>query len=37
VVNTHWHYDHTNGNQVFGAEVAVIGHANERKEILEGC
>jgi cyclase len=36
VVNTHWHYDHTNGNQVFGAEVAVIGHANERKEILEG-
>src|SRR6188472_3410797 len=36
VVNTHWHYDHTNGNQVFGAEVTIIGHENERREILEG-
>ena len=36
VVNTHWHYDHTDGNQVFGPEVSIIGHANERKEILEG-
>ena len=22
VVNTHWHYDHTDGNQVFGPEVS---------------
>ena len=36
VVNTHWHYDHTNGNQVFGPEVSLIGHANERAEILAG-
>jgi len=36
VVNTHWHYDHTDGNQVFGPEVAIIGHANERTAILAG-
>jgi glyoxylase-like metal-dependent hydrolase (beta-lactamase superfamily II) len=36
VVNTHWHYDHTDGNQVFGPEVTIIGHENERSEILEG-
>jgi glyoxylase-like metal-dependent hydrolase (beta-lactamase superfamily II) len=36
VVNTHWHYDHTDGNQVFGPEVTIIGHENERMEILQG-
>ena len=25
VVNTHWHYDHTDGNQIFGPEVQIIG------------
>jgi cyclase len=25
VVNTHWHYDHTGGNQIFGPDVQVIG------------
>ena len=24
VVNTHWHYDHTDGNQIFGPEVQII-------------
>jgi cyclase len=24
VVNTHWHYDHTAGNQIFGPEVQII-------------
>ncbi len=24
VVNTHWHYDHTAGNQVFGPDVQII-------------
>jgi cyclase len=36
VVNTHWHYDHTDGNQVFGPEVRIIGHENTRKTILAG-
>ncbi len=36
VVNTHWHYDHTDGNQVFGPDVTIIGHENERSEILAG-
>ena len=36
VVNTHWHYDHTDGNQVFGPEVTIIGHENERSGILAG-
>lgn len=26
VVNTHWHYDHTDGNSVFGPEVKIIAH-----------
>ena len=26
VVNTHWHYDHTDGNQIFGPGVQVIAH-----------
>src|SRR5712671_7873301 len=25
VVNTHWHYDHTDGNQIFGPEVQIFG------------
>lgn len=26
VVNTHFHFDHTHGNQVFGPEVEIIAH-----------
>src|SRR5258705_8333201 len=26
VVNTHWHYDHTDGNQIFGPEGQIIAH-----------
>ena len=36
VVNTHWHYDHTDGNQIFGPEVQIIGHVNARKAIVDG-
>ncbi len=34
VVNTHFHYDHTAGNQVFGPEVQIIGHEFVRRAIL---
>src|ERR1041384_3592055 len=30
VVNTHWHYDHADGNQVFGPEVTIIGHEKKK-------
>ena len=36
VVNTHWHYDHADGNQVFGPDVSIIGHQNERTAIVGG-
>ena len=26
VINTHFHYDHTDGNSIFGPDVEVIGH-----------
>src|SRR5262245_19137404 len=26
LVNTHFHYDHANGNQVFNAPIDIIGH-----------
>ena len=35
VVNTHYHFDHADGNQVFGEGVEVIGHRYTR-EVLEG-
>ena len=35
VVNTHFHFDHADGNQVFGEDVEIIGHRFTR-EILEG-
>jgi cyclase len=33
LVNTHFHYDHTNGNQVFGPSVDIIGHEFTRAKM----
>src|SRR5262245_22164501 len=33
VVNTHFHYDHTDGNQIFGPEVQIIAHDYVRTAI----
>lgn len=33
VLNTHWHGDHTGGNEVFGREATVISHENVRKRL----
>src|SRR5688500_1916732 len=30
VVDTHYHYDHAFGNQVFGPDVTIIGHTTTR-------
>ena len=34
LVNTHFHYDHTDGNSIFGPEVQIIGHEYVRQAIL---
>ncbi|HEY7337677.1 MAG TPA: MBL fold metallo-hydrolase [Bryobacteraceae bacterium] len=34
VVNTHFHYDHTDGNSVFPPDVEIIGHEFVRTAIL---
>ena len=36
VVNTHFHYDHTDGNSVFPPEVEIIAHENLRTEMMTG-
>ena len=35
VVNTHFHYDHAHGNQIFDSTVSIIGHEFTR-EMLTG-
>ena len=34
VVDTHYHYDHAFGNQVFGPDVIVIGHDMTRRHLM---
>lgn len=34
VVNTHFHYDHTSGNEVFGPEVEIVSHPATRARLL---
>jgi len=33
LVNTHFHYDHASGNQVFGPPVEIIGHEFTRRRL----
>jgi len=35
VVNTHFHYDHVDGNSIFGPDVQIIGHEFVRHAILD--
>src|SRR4029453_17777767 len=34
VVDSHYHYDHAHGNQVFTGDAQVIGHHNTRRRML---
>jgi glyoxylase-like metal-dependent hydrolase (beta-lactamase superfamily II) len=34
VVNTHFHFDHAHGNQIFGPAVQIIGHEFTRRMLL---
>ncbi|HKV07385.1 MAG TPA: MBL fold metallo-hydrolase [Thermoanaerobaculia bacterium] len=36
VLNTHWHGDHTGGNEAFGREAHIIAHENVRKRLAAG-
>jgi cyclase len=36
ILNTHWHGDHTGGNEIFGREAPVIAHDNVRKRMAAG-
>ncbi|VAX37999.1 MBL-fold metallo-hydrolase superfamily [hydrothermal vent metagenome] len=33
ILNTHWHGDHTGGNEIFGAGGTIIAHDNVRKRL----
>lgn len=35
LVNTHWHFDHAHGNQVFPAGTSIIGHEYTRQRLLD--
>ena len=35
VLNTHWHTDHTEGNQFFGKDSTIVAHANVRKRLSQ--
>jgi cyclase len=35
ILNTHWHSDHTEGNEIFGKEGIVISHDNVRKRLMQ--
>ncbi|MGQ0733756.1 MAG: MBL fold metallo-hydrolase [Acidobacteriota bacterium] len=36
VVNSHFHFDHSHGNQIYGPEVEIIGHDFVRQMIVAG-
>ena len=35
ILNTHWHGDHTEGNEFFGKDSTIIAHVNVRKRLLD--
>jgi cyclase len=35
IINTHWHGDHTQGNEFFGKTSTIIAHENVRKRLLD--
>ncbi len=36
VVNSHYHFDHSHGNQIYGPEVQIIGHDFTRAQMVAG-
>jgi glyoxylase-like metal-dependent hydrolase (beta-lactamase superfamily II) len=36
VVNSHFHFDHSHGNQIYGPDVSIIGHEFARAQMVAG-
>lgn len=36
VINTHWHFDHAHGNELFPEDVKIIGHTITRDKMAAG-
>jgi glyoxylase-like metal-dependent hydrolase (beta-lactamase superfamily II) len=37
VLNTHWHFDHTGGNEAFGQAATIVAHDNVRARMKAGA
>jgi cyclase len=35
IFNTHWHSDHTEGNEFFGKDSIIVAHVNVRKRLID--
>lgn len=35
IFNTHWHGDHTEGNEFFGKQSIIVAHSNVRKRMMD--
>ena len=35
IFNTHWHGDHTEGNEFFGKDSIIVAHVNVRKRLID--
>ena len=33
LINTHWHYDHVGGNEVYGRDATIVAHENVRARL----
>jgi cyclase len=34
LLNTHWHYDHVGGNEIYGPDAVIVAHENVRTRLM---